>query len=291
MRKKTIYNAAMGLWFVLVTAGTFAVFTGQVESILPPSAIPGGPMVMFGGATAAVVAGALIVSVLKKRSWRAAGRAAGLTPENASLRSTLPVGSYPALTGAVEGRDVRVHRVKRKEGSGGESGSKTVTYTVAETRMDERLDPGTMIGRSDDGSDLVDFGGPGLENDVVEGPFVAVGDGGGLVREVLAGPAREPLRSVDSLGLSVGNTAAAMKAVLPDNSDSFLGKAVGGMMKKGIEKKVQSDPSAVSNETKGLILDPDEIRHQAEAVAAVANAFDDANADAARTTSEGATTN
>jgi len=63
---------------------------------------------------------------------------------------------------------------------------------------------------------------------------------------------------------------------LPDMSDSLVGGLFKGKFEEKFDQQFGGTPTTVAINTKGQLGDPDELDRRAEAVAAVADAFEDA---------------
>lgn len=231
----------MFAWALVVFGGTVAVFSGRAAPVVTPETLPiGGPIGLFAFAGGLLVAGGVVIALLKRRAWRRAGRRANLEPEGGGLLGN------PALVGTANGRTVRARTIKRQTSGGGESGSSTSTFTVVEAET--------------------------------VGEFAVVSSSTELARDTLTARAKNELREPALLeSVLVGNASDVLGEAVPD-SDGFLT----GPLTEGIERKLRDemagDAGTVRVETKGTILDSEELARQIAAVAAVADGFESATA-------------
>ncbi len=279
--EKRFYDAAMFVWAVVVGGGSVAVAFGFTEPYLSASQLPGDPGQIFAGGVVAVILGAVVVQVLKVRSWRAAGREAGLSPGFGLLRS-------PDVTGTVGGRPVRAYTHSVRKGGSGESGGRSVTYTNVEAELDGPADVGVVVtpAAGPSGSPLdVDL--DEAQTAVSDDRLAAIGPED-AAEAVISGRARQALLDLDEPGLVfVGDGADALVGALPDTGGSMMGS----LFETAIRKGVPGDASTVTTTDKGLEMDGDALRRRVEAVAAVADAFEGAtDASGAATDTSGATT-
>lgn len=268
VRKSSIYSLATVVWMFATFGITVAILSGEAAPIISPSELPGsGPVKFFGVPVVLIAVGATVISRFEKRSWRTAGRRAGLTPEGRSL-----IGK-PDLTGTVDGRSVRVRTISRRTGGGGESGSNKTTFTVVETELREPVENGLVISEADTGEITVGAADAGAET-VTVGDFRVLGGSENLVRDLLTQRVQSALRDPARLdSVTVGNAAGIMADMIPDADGMITGMLTGGMKKK-LKDKYDDDATTVSTETKRAVLDGDELRRQAAAVAAVADEFE-----------------
>lgn len=280
--EKRFYDAAMFVWAVVVGGGSVAVAFGFTEPYLSASQIPGDPGQIFAGGVVAVVLGALVVQVLKVRSWRAAGREAGLSSGFALLRS-------PDVTGTVGGRPVRAYTHSVRKGGSGESGGRSVTYTNVEAELDGPADVGVVVtpAAGPSGGSPLDVDLDEAQTAVSDDRLAAIGPED-AAEAVISGRARQTLLDLDEPGLVfVGDGADALVDALPDTGGSMMGS----LFETAIRKGVPGDASTVTTTDKGLEMDGDALRRRVEAVAAVADAFEGAtDTSGATTDTSGATT-
>lgn len=221
-----------------------------------------------------VVVAVIASSTISKRTWKAAGRKANLSPE--------PNGRIgkPDLSGEIEGRPVRARTIKRKKKGSSSKNSSKVTYTVVEADHAEPTTDGVMIGRKSAGeaAESTDFGSLSVGAEAVGDRFVVVGGGDETLADaVLSNRARNALLSIDDLSyVSVGDPTDTIMKNMPDMSGSFLGSAVEGKMESMLKRKTAGDVSSAAIVTKSVLYDAEELRQQAVAVAAVADAHEEA---------------
>lgn len=283
-----LLELAKPLWFLVVAGATIAVGSGQADPYVPSSVLPEGPAFVFGGAALVLVAGWLLLSVLegflKRRAWMRAGRDAGLAPEGMGLFGR------PDLTGTVEGRPVRARTVARKRKAGREKGARMRTFTIVETELDRATDQGLLVVPADGTSirsgsmrlslEGAELGSRGLAV-VEDGGYTIVGAEEPLASEVASGRVGSSLHALgDGTSIYAGNASDLLVEILPDADASGVGGWFQGAMVdragEALRERVPGDASKVSAETTGLVEDGDALRRQAEAVAAVAEAFDEA---------------
>ncbi len=273
-RKQALYSLTKIGWFLIVIGTAVLVFTGQTEPVIAPSQLPTEPMVIFGGAAGAGIAGVLVVMHFQHRSWKAMGRKAGLTPDGGSV---LPIGK-PDLTGTINGRPVRVRIKTRKSGTSTEGGTNTTSYMVVETDLDQPADEGAIITRNEGQADTerIDFGSTSVMSEPVDGGFVTSAGSADLVRSVLSEPVEDTLREVHTVDrLLVGDAVSTLTDAVPDMGDSLLGSVAESAM----EMSLSGDPSTVTHEMDDIFVDSGLLLRQVRAVVAVADAFEDATAD------------
>lgn len=269
-------------WFLVVAAATILVFSGNARPYVAPPQLPGRPFSVFGVGIAAALAGLAVISLHRRRSWKRAGRRIGLTPERGGLLGA------PELTGSIDGRPVRARTISRQTSSGGESGSSSTTFTVAEADLSGPAEEGLFVAPAGGGGGLggaarvdLDHAEPSARND----DFVAVGGSEAAGRAVISGAARDALLALDDPSLvAVGNTDAAVADLVDaSEADSSLGSFVAGKMEGLIADSISGDASTVTMETKHLVHDGDRLERRLQAVAAVADAFASATAGGADT--------
>lgn len=272
VRKSSLYTVVLFAWALLVAGGTVAIFSGRAAPVVTPETLPvSGPIGMVAVAGGLLVVGGVVIVLAKRRAWRKAGRKVGLTPEGGGLLGA------PTLVGTEHGRTVRARTVKRQTGSGGESGSSKSTFTVVEADLDETATEGLVISTGEeDAADIgdmpVDF-----ETDTV-GEFSVVGTSEKLARETLTTRARNELHETARLEeVLVGNASDVLLAAVPE-SDGLLTGALTDGIERNLRDEMAGDAGTVRVETKGMILDSEELDRQITAVAAVADGFESATA-------------
>jgi hypothetical protein len=269
IRKNTRYNLLVMLWGILVFGATVAVFSGKVAPLVTPSMIPvGGPFSLFVFAGGLLVLGGLVVSQLKKRAWKRAGRRANLTPDGSGFFGN------PDLVGTHKGRSVTVRTVKRKTGSSGEGGSNKTTYTIVEADLDEPAADGIVAGLGAEDADT-NFGelATQLETTTVN-DFQAVTDAPERARDLLDGKTQRALEGPERVDtVLVGDASSVLVDAIPDG-EGMLAEKMTDAMKSKIEKEFPGDADTVTVQSKGLLLDASALEEQLDAVATVANEFE-----------------
>lgn len=274
IRKAPLYKAAIFGWAVAAAVGVVAAYGGHAEPYVSASQLPSGGVYMVGIIVASWLVGGVVIDRLRTFHWKAVGRAADLTPDGIGL-----VGE-PDLTGTVEGRQVRARTRTEKVRTGGEGSTEKVKYTVVEADLAGPADRGLVVGR-DDGS-----GGPagaaGVQAVDVGDGVVAVGTDEAFAREALDRRSRAAIRSMGTdEDLNVGDAAGMMQSTL----DEAMGDSGGGLFANTFAgmafDEMAGDASTVTIEEKGLLLHAGELESRVQAVAAVADAFEDATADGA----------
>lgn len=269
IRKHTVYSL-IGVGWGLLVMGTFvALYSGNAEFIAPVSELPR-PLWKAGAvAVGTAAAGFVVVAHVKSRAWRAMGRRLNLEIGSGGLG----LFGTPDLRGTVQGRPVRVGTFTKRTGSG-ESSSST-TYTIVEANLDQHVEDGVIVAHDESGgATLDDYEGMPVEKINLEGGFVAVGATEGIADEILTPRVRNALAGPEELGMvSVGNLIDTMMDAIPDT-----GRVFGWVAEQAKKSQPGGDSSTVSIKTKGVILDPEEIQHRLDAVAAVADAYEDATA-------------
>lgn len=276
VRKHSLYQLALLLWGTLSFGVSIAVFTGNAEPYVTPADLPiQGPVALFGTGLVSLLAGAFVLGRLKRRSWKRTGRAAGLTPDGGFLGT-------PDLEGTVDGRAVRARTITRRTGSGGEGGSNRTTYTIVEADLAEPTEHGLLVAPGD-GTD-VGTGSVNVDLDqlttTVDG-VAAVADSDALARDTLTQRVVDALDEPGRLEVVlVGNAADVLTDQLPDGSG--LTGSLFSHAKSKIADEMAGDAGTVSTEDKGLVLNATELEAQVAAVAATADSFERAIADAPR---------
>lgn len=266
VRKNTLYTLLLFGWGGVVFAATVAVFSGNAEPLLSPSAVPlDGPasLALFTGVP--LVVGAVVIVSLRKRAWRRAGQRAGLSPTGLSLLGT------PALVGTKDGRTVTARTVSRNTGSSGESGSGHTTYTVVEAELDGPASDRIIVGITDEG----EFGEVTTQVETTSvGGYSVITDVPERAEQVLTGRTRTALEAPRQMeAVFVGDAAGLLLDSLPE-AEGMIAGALTGAMESQMREKFPGDDTMVTTQTKGLLLDASELERQAAAVVAVANEFE-----------------
>lgn len=288
---KKLLAAAKPVWFVVVAGATITVYSGQAEPYVSPSALPEGPAFMFGSAAAVLIAGWLVIAALEstvgQRGWVQAGRKAGFTPESSGLAGR------PDLTGTIQGRTVRARTITRKGASHAEGGTNKQTLTIVEAELASPCEAGLVLAPADDGSIRAGSTKLSLEADalaaaeadltvVEDGSMTVLSDDEALVEAVRSSSGASTVRGLDGVTVYAGDAAGLFSQALevPEAEASGLGGWIQGKMadkaEEAIVDRIPADASTVSLEAQGLVLDGSRLRRQAEAVAAIADAVDEA---------------
>jgi hypothetical protein len=267
VRKHSLYTAALFGWVLIVFASTVALFSGQAEPLVSPSMLPAnGPFAMVGLAGGSLIVGAVVLTQLKRRAWRRAGRHAGLTAEGGGLFRSAD------LVGTEGERTVRARTIKRKTG-GGESGTSKTTYTVVEADLREPATEGLLIARGN--SSPTEVGELPLEMETRSvGEFAVVGGADELGHKVLSDRVQDALRQSPLLDtMLVGNASDVLLEAVPDGDGGLMGWVTDGIEDK-LADHIPGDASTVRVETKGMLLDEVALERQVTAVATVADEFE-----------------
>lgn len=267
-RKSTYYSAAKFGWPVLAAGVVIMIYSGQAESVVSASQLPRGSFGLFGVAVGAVIAGWIFIGYLETRSWQMAGRWANL--KSASPSSLL---GKPDLTDTINGRTVRARIVKRKVKR--RESSQQQRFTVVEADLNTPAEEGLIIstvrgGRTRGTSTQIEINPE--QADVKDDKLVVVGGSESTAQSVISGRSRHALLGMDEFEfVFVGDAKEAIAESTPDMSDSRLAS----FLQNKAAEKIPGDAQKVTIETKGLLLDGDRLRQQAEAVATVADAFEE----------------
>lgn len=269
MRKSTLYSAGKFGWGILVAGTGIAIWSGQVNTIVSPSQLPQNPFVLFGGVVILIGIGWLAITSREKKSWLAAGRAANLSPDGAA-----PILGTPALAGDVYQRPVRARTVKRQKGSGSRDGSSRQTFTVVEAELAQPADDGLIVtsasGSRTRGSRTSIEIDP-EHADLTDDQLAVIGRADDVAQAVISGRSRDALLAMDEVDIVyVGDATQVVSDMTPNLSESRIGSWFEGK----ISDRIPGDASTVSVEAMGVVHDGDRLRRPAEAVAAVADAFE-----------------
>lgn len=288
---KKLLGAAKPLWFLLVMGATVAAYGGYAEPLVSPSEIPEGPLFMFGAPAAVLLVGLVTITILEgtvqKGAWRKAGRAAGLTPEEGS-------GSLgrASLTGTVDGRPVRARSETETTVRSGEDASTTRTFTIVEADLDGPTTDGLAVAPAEG---EVSSGGTTVrvarmleatsgEISVVEADELTVaGTGEALVGSVRSSPGWTALANVEDLKMAYAGDAREMLSGALDSAAEDDGGASGWLQttmadraREALLERAPEGSSTVSLVALGLAEDGDRLRRKSQAVAALADAVDEA---------------
>lgn len=264
------------LWFVLSALSIIAIYTGNAEPYVAPSQLPAGGtpeagMYMFGMIAVVSFGGLAAISLLSPNRWKGMQEHTDLTLEDDGLLST---GKY---TGDIHGRPVRARTITKKSAQKTEGGSSQVTYTITEADLSEPTTMGIMLGKKGEGTTLTDFGEMSIQSTVIDNQFVVAGaKTDTLAEDLLTREVRDALLAVANLDtMTIGAATETISQELPDTSDSMVGGFLKGKMKQSINKDVGGTPTTVAIQTKGKLSDPAELNQRIEAVATVADAFEE----------------
>lgn len=247
------------------------------------------PFIM--GAIIAVGVGGLVANRLVANwHWEAVGREVGLTPAEDGLpRSTLTheddslIGKS-ILSGRIAGRAVRARvytrtREDEDEDNDIDSTNDSTTHTVIEADLNLSPDRGAIVTRAHgDLTDVVEDA-PAVHGD----RFAVLADEEAHAEALTSGDAREALLAVEGFTrLFVGDAETTLKEATPNIGEKVpdvAGFSVGSMVQSGLESMmgwaVLGDARTVTHRTEGVILDPDELERQVEAVVRVAEAYEE----------------
>lgn len=289
--KGALYKAAMFAWWAVVFGGWIAIDLGHTEPWLSFSDIPGGSMGGMAGAIVAGVAGWYVVSSLNERrergEWQEAGRQAGLRPADDSGDT-----KGPELTGTVDGRTVTARYDKRKMKGTGEQEGRWVTFTLGEAELPGPADEGVVVGSAggsvDAGVGTLDFDDMAETVSAAEGlvaaetgDLVLVGTSAATVEAVADGLSGKALRAIRDLSIvSLGDASGVVASWAEARNEELegAGSSIAEYPVDNLVERVPGDAATVTVETKASIRDGDELRRFAEAVVAIADAFEEATA-------------
>ncbi len=289
-----LYSLLQMIWLFVAAGAFFVVDAGIADPYVPSSLLPSSRGTTAIAAVGLAFAGIVGFGRLRLRAWRSIGRQAGLSTDGSTigplglLSSRSIEGSLfelfpePDLTGAVDGRDVRVHTHTVSKGGGGDTGGTSQSYTLVEAKLDQSVEGGLMLGRGDAGSseELTDVVPGRLETMAVGDGVVAVGaDSEADARNLISGAAREALLAVDeSESVVVGDPTDALVSAIPDEMEAVVGLIPGGGLESKLRDHPPFDPETVAINAKGQTLDPATLERKIRAVTAVADSVERAEA-------------
>ncbi|WP_138797876.1 hypothetical protein [Halostella sp. PRR32] len=169
-------------------------------------------------------------------------------------------------------------RTERRKVGGDSRSSNYATFTIVEADLEAPTAESMIFSvKSSDGG-LAEFGeNIPTETTVVDDEFVVLGEPSDtLASEILTARTRDALRAAEDDSVSIGAAEEHMADHMPDMSDSIVGGLFKGKFEDEFSKQFGGTPTTVAMNTKGRLGDPDELDRRAEAVAAVADAFEDA---------------
>ena len=269
-------RAAQFGWIIVVAAASIAAYTGNATPYVAPSQLPGGTAdagtYMFGSILVVGFGGSALMVLVAGDSWQDMDEETDLTLGESGVTGR---GTY---TGVIDGRQVRARTEKRKTGQWTEGGSSYTTYTITEADLDAPLESGIILRRQTGGGNRMDVGDSSIEQAVIDGEFVLTGvESERLAREVLTREVRQALRAVENLEtVTIGAASEVITEELPSMGDSMVGGFLEDKMEAAMTKNVGGTPTTVGIETSGVLGDPSTLDDRTAAVAAVANAFEDA---------------
>jgi hypothetical protein len=269
-------RAAQFGWIIVVAAASIAAYTGNATPYVAPSQLPGGTAdagtYMFGSILVVGFGGSALMALVAGDSWQDMDEETDLTLGESGVTGR---GTY---TGVIDGRQVRARTEKRKTGQWTEGGSSYTTYTITEADLDAPLESGIILRRQTEGGNRMDVGDSSIEQAVIDGEFVLTGvESERLAREVLTREVRQALRAVENLEtVTIGAASEVITEELPSMGDSMVGGFLEDKMEAAMTKNVGGTPTTVGIETSGVLGDPSTLDDRTAAVAAVANAFEDA---------------
>ena len=269
-------KAAQSGWIIVVAAASIAAYTGNATPYVAPSQLPGGTadpgIYLFGSILVVGFGGAALMALVAGDSWQDMDEETDLTLGESGVTGR---GTY---TGVIDGRQVRARTERRKTGQKTEGGSSYTTYTITEADLDAPLESGIILRRQTEEDNRMDVSDSSIEQAVIDGEFVLIGvESERLAREVLTREVREALRAVENLEtVTIGAASEVLTEELPSMGDSMVGGFLEDKMEAAIMKNVGGTPTTVGIETSGVLGDPSTLDDRTAAVAAVANAFEDA---------------
>ena len=269
-------KAAQFGWILVVAAASIAAYTGNATPYVAPSQLPGGTtdpgIYLFGSILVVGFGGSALMALVAGDSWQDMDEETDLTLGESGVTGR---GTY---TGVIDGRQVRARTERRKTGQKTEGGSSYTTYTITEADLDAPLESGIILRRQTEEDNRMDVSDSSIEQAVVDGEFVLTGvESERLAREVLTREVREALRAVENLEtVTIGAASEVLTEELPSMGDSMVGGFLEDKMEAAITKNVGGTPTTVGIETSGVLGDPSTLDDRTAAVAAVANAFEDA---------------
>ena len=289
--KKTFYGAAMVVWLALVVGALVSVDQGYTEPWLSFSDVPGGSTGAVAIGVVAAFVGYLLLSALYRGAehdeWEEIGRQAGLRRADDTGDA-----SGPALTGTVDGRAVTASYDKRRKSSGNQ-GSTRVTFTLCEAELAGPTDQGVVVGRAggrvDAGVGTLDFDDLAESVSAAEGlvaaetgDLVLVGTSAAAVEAVAGGPSGDALRAVRDLTIgSIGDASGVVAGWAEARNEEFE-DSVFGFPVDNLTERVPGNAGTVTLETKSSVDSGEALRRFAAGTVAVADAFEEATAQARR---------
>ncbi len=269
VRKNTWYSLLMGVWFFLALGSGLAVVIGYAEPYVSLAEVPYGPPGVFGAMIAVIMLGGIVIGWLKKRSWRAAGRELGVEPTSGSLIGT------PTLEGTIRGRTVRLSTYSVSTGGGGR-GSSSQTYTLVEAELAQPVERGFFLGPDAGPTNSAETDVPDeLRRKRIAGEYYATGEiSKEAASRLLTNEVRDAFRA-GAGSVVVGDPTDAIMSLMPDGDDAgLLGGAVSSLTESAFRDQEGFEETTVAHTRKGLLLEPELLEPQIDAVVAVAEAYE-----------------
>lgn len=253
------YKWAKILWVMLAFCVTFVIMTGVEPPYVSPPPIPASymPLVLIFGGGIVGFAGFWVLGTRQERVRRKAWRRANLTPDGED-----------AYRGTVRGRRVHVSEDTWRDPMKDDNGSQSAT--VIETEMRRPAEEGFIVDTASS-SQMSILADADPTHVLVEDDHIAVvGESEEMARALISGRSREALGALDAIGtFRVGRSSNVIKDPVGTGLQSIFGN-------EAVETGLGGNASTVTHKLKGLILAPDELKRQMNAVAAVANAYETA---------------
>lgn len=259
---------------VLLIGGSGLVYAGVAEPYISPPALVFGEVdvlaLMIVGASLLVVRPSKVV---RRRYWQATATEAGLTSETATGAETTE------YTGTVGGRTVRA-RTGSTTALAPPNSKDGRAYTLVEAELTRETADGVILGPSEQDVAVTPYN-VAAHPDCETAGLVGVSNSDGLARSVLTDRVQETLLDVDDLHQIYAGNAGVAGNSLPDDDRMVVGTPPG--ITRAVDAAHDDDMQGgdwlggqrwVTHVTDGVTLDPEELRKQAEAVAAVADAFE-----------------
>jgi len=268
--KKFVYDLFQMVWMAGAAFALLAIYTGNAEPFVAASQLPGGDaslpnIYMLGTIGVASLGPPLLKKLLTPDKWTRIQDETALTLED------------DVFSGSINGRQVRARTERRKVGGNSES-SNYATFTIVEADLESQTTKSMIIDSKGSDGGLEEFGeNISAESTVVNDEFVVIGEESEtLAPEILTGRTRDALRATEGNSVAIGATKELLSDHLSGLSDSVVGGLFKGKFEEKFDQQFGGTPTTVAINTKGQLGDPDELDRRAEAVAAVADAFEDA---------------
>ena len=288
--KYRLLSVAQVLSLVIGIFGAAALGSGVAEEIITSLQLGDQRIPIAGGVFLLGVVGWIVFGRLRIRQWYAIGRRAGLSPgENGSFLSRLrrnllvtTIDPLPDLVGTVDGRTVRA-RTYATPTSSGDSGGGARNYTIIEAELSRPTDASIILLPSSEGDETLGGMLPGdAETAAVDDDIEMVGRGSvEIAGELVTGSARKELLGGDEpFGVFVGDPTDAMLDTLEGELGMGMSLAMNALAER-LREHPANDPATVSVNNRGLLLDADLLARQTRAAAAIADAVEQVETEAA----------